>query len=91
MVLLYGVSLRIVVLCYQKEENCFRNVKKTDHLILILEKGDSGGFVNLLFPLTIELYSLMLNNRIISSECPYYPGTRVNATLIVYGILTICF
>ena len=33
----------------------------------------------------------MLNNRIISSEYPYYPGTGVNATSIVYGILTICF
>ncbi len=61
------------------------------HLILILDKGDSGGFVNLLFPLTIGLYSLMLNNRIISSECPYYPGIRVSATSIVYSILTICY
>ncbi len=60
-------------------------------LILILDKGDLGGFVNLLFPLTIGLYTLMLNNRVISSECPYYPGIRVNATLIVYSILTICF
>ena len=60
-------------------------------LILILDKWNSRGFADLLFPLAIGLYSLILNNRIISSECPYYPGIRVNATLIVYNILTICF
>ncbi len=61
------------------------------HLIMILDKGNSRGFADLLFPLTIGLYSLMLNNRIISSERPYYPGIGVDATLIVYNILTICF
>jgi len=68
---------------------CTKN--RLARLILILDKGDLGGFVNLLFPLTIGLYSLILNNGIISSECPYYPGIRVNATSIVYGILIICF
>ncbi len=68
---------------------CLKN--RLARLILVLDKGISGGFVNLLFTLTIGLYPLMPNNRIISSECPYYPGIRVNATLIVYSILTICY
>ena len=61
------------------------------HLNLFPDKGNSGGFTDLLSPLTTGLHPFVLNNRIISSECPYYPGIRVNATLIVYNILTICF
>ncbi len=60
-------------------------------LILIPDKWNSRGFADLLFPLAIGLYSLILNNSIISSECPYYPDIRVSATLIVYSISTICF
>ena len=61
------------------------------HLNLFPDKGNSGGFTDLLSPLTTGLHPLMLNNRIISSECPYYPDIRVSATLKVYNILTICF
>ncbi len=68
---------------------CTKN--RLTRLILILDKGNSGGFAGYIFPLTIVLYPLMLNNRIISSEYPYYPDTRESATLIVYSILTICF
>ena len=68
---------------------CTKN--RLTRLILILDKGNSGGFTDLLSPLTTGLHPFVLNNRIISSECPYYPGIRVNATLIVYNILTICF
>jgi hypothetical protein len=65
--------------------------KRPDPWILVLDKGNSGEFVDLLLYLTIGLYPLMPNNRIISSEYPYYPGIGVNATLIVYSILTICY
>ncbi len=68
---------------------CTKN--RLAHLILILDKGNSGRFADLLFPFAIGLHPLMLNNSIISSECPYYPDKRVSATLIVYSILTICF
>jgi len=73
----------------KKFPKCTEN--RLARLILILDNWNSGGFVDLLFPLAIGLYSLILNNSIISSECPYYPDIRVSATLIVYSILTICF